>query len=332
MISIGTNSLDTSILQELGEINIIYYYLGICKIPCVIRSPYRADNHPSLGIFSKDGITIGWVDFALKEGGGLIDLLSKCWGESHLFVLKRIREDSSNITKASLIPVSKLNSYTKNNYISKKEKVDIQCKVREWRDYDLEYWGSYGISKEWLEYADVYPISHKIIIKGDKRYVFVADKYAYAYLEFKEGKQTMKIYQPYNTKGFKWSTSTDRSVISLWTKVPEYGDKICICSSLKDSLCLWINTGIPAISPQGEGYPISNTAVSELKRRYKEIYIALDGDQAGIDDSIKLQKETAFKIINCPLIDKAKDWSDIYHYYGKDVLLKEFKKAFESAH
>ena len=330
MISIGTNSLDTSILQELGEINIIYYYLGICKIPCVIRSPYRADNHPSLGIFSKDGITIGWVDFALKEGGGLIDLLSKCWGESHLFVLKRIGEDSSNITKASLIPVSKLNSYTKNNYISKKEKVDIQCKVREWRNYDLEYWGSYGISKEWLEYADVYPISHKIIIKGDKRYVFVADKYAYAYLEFKEGKQTMKIYQPYNTKGFKWSTSTDRSVISLWTKVPEYGDKICICSSLKDSLCLWINTGIPAISPQGEGYPISDTAVNELKRRYKEVYILLDNDEAGILDGRKLSESTGFTNLILPKFEGGKDISDLMKIKGKDefkkIILPLFKK------
>lgn len=101
---------------------------------------------------------------------------------------------------------------------------------------------------------------------------------------------------------------------------------------MKDALCLWANTGIPALAIQGEGYGMSDTAVGELKRRYKEVFIALDGDKAGVEDSIKLQKETAFKIIDCPLIDKAKDWSDIYYFYGKDALLKEFKKALENAH
>ena len=101
---------------------------------------------------------------------------------------------------------------------------------------------------------------------------------------------------------------------------------------MKDALCLWANTGIPALAIQGEGYGMSDTAVGELKRRYKEVFIALDGDKAGVEDSIKLQKETAFKIIDCPLIDKAKDWSDIYYFYGKEVLLKEFKKALENAH
>ena len=77
---------------------------------------------------------------------------------------------------------------------------------------------------------------------------------------------------------------------------------------------------------QSKMYTINNP------EKYKEIYIALDGDKAGIEDSKKLQEETGFKIIDCPLIDKAKDWSDIYYFYGKEALLKEFKKALENAH
>lgn len=327
MVSIGKVSLDTSILSELGEFNILHYYLGISKIPCVIKSPYRYDEHPSLGLFSKDGKTIGWTDFALKEGGSLVELLSKCWGESHLSVINKIREDSSNISSNAIVKVSKLTSHTNN--IRSLEKSEIQCKVRDWEDYDLDYWNSFGITKEWLEYADVYPISHKIIIKGDKKYVFKADKLAYAYLEFKEGKQTMKIYQPLNKKGFKWATSTDRSVISLWTKVPEYEDKICICSSLKDALCLWSNTGIPAIAPQGEGYNISNTAVNELKRRYKEIYILYDNDEAGLKDSLSLSMSTGFINLTLPKINNTKDISDMYKTLQdknkfKEIILKLF--------
>ena len=37
---------------------------------------------------------------------------------------------------------------------------------------------------------------------------------------------------------------------------------------MKDALCLWANTGIPAIAIQGEGYGISDTAVNELGMVY----------------------------------------------------------------
>ena len=87
-----------------------------------------------------------------------------------------------------------------NNYVPceiesvDRECTDLQVKVREWRDYDIEYWESYGVSLEWLKYAEVYPISHIIWIKGDNRYVMSAYKYAYAYVEHKEGRNTIKVY------------------------------------------------------------------------------------------------------------------------------------------
>ena len=143
--------------------------------------------------------------------------------------------------------------------------------------------------------------------------VFPADKYAYAYVEYKEGKVTLKIYQPFNKQGYKWSNRHDRSVISLWTKVPEMGDKLCVCASMKDALCLWANTGIPAIATQGEGYGISDTAVNELKRRYKQVYILLDNDEAGLIDGEKLAASTGFTNIVLPQFDGGKDVSDLYY-------------------
>jgi hypothetical protein len=153
--------------------------------------------------------------------------------------------------------------------------------------------------------------------------VFGADKYAYAYVEFKDGKTTLKIYQPFNKKGYKWCNKHDKSVISLWTKVPKNGDKICICSSLKDALCLWANIGIPSLAIQGEGYSISNTAINNLKSRYKNIYILLDNDAPGLKDGVELAKLTGFTNIVLPNINGAKDISDLYQS------LKD-KKEFQS--
>lgn len=325
-INIGKPSTDLeNIYSKVSDLDILHHYFGITHVPCMINSPLRRDNNPSLSFYSKDGIEVLWTDFSTKEGGDVIHLMSKYWGESHIDTVRHLWEDLPKITN-----ISGYTQLSKKRYIVKKTNVILKCKVREWKDYDLEFWNSFGISKKWLEYADVYPISHKIIIKNDEKFVFSADKYAYAYVEFKDKKTTLKIYQPFNTKGFKWSNNHDRSVISLWTKVPANGLMICICASLKDALCLWANTGIPSIAVQGEGYSMSDTAIEELKRRFKHVYILFDNDEAGLVDGIKLAEQTGFTNIVLPRINEAKDISDLYKSLEnkeqfKEIMLNLFK-------
>ena len=321
-------SLD-DILSKVTEADILSYYLGVTEVPCIINSPLRQDRRPSFGLYSTDGIRIFYIDLATKDSGGLFDLLGHMWGTNYINTLTRVNEDiskfcgSANIHSYTSCAVRSTNSYNKDT--------DLQCKVRDWRNYDIKYWTSYGITLEWLKYAEVYPISHKIIIKDGHRYVFGADKYAYAYVEHKEGKVTLKIYQPFNKAGYKWSNKHDKSVISLWTKVPEYGDKICICSSLKDALCLWANANIPSLSIQGEGYNMSDTAISELKRRYKEIYILLDNDEAGLKDGLSLSESTGFTNVVLPKFEGGKDISDAFKILGKEKWLKLIVPLFNSS-
>lgn len=312
MISSGESSVSLEdIYKVTTEAEITHYYLGISSIPCKINSPLRLDRSPSFGLFSPDGSRITWIDFSSGERGGIFSLLGKMWNTNFKETLARIYKDFSKFNGNTKIESTGNIPMTPRINIGNND-ATMECKVREWRKHDIEYWESYGVSLEWLKYANVHPISHKIIIKKGQRYVFGADKYAYAYAEFKDGKTTLKIYQPYNKQGFKWSNKHDRSVISLWTKVPPTGDRVCICSSLKDALCLWSNTGIPALAIQGEGYTISDTAVSELKRRFKNVYILLDNDEAGLKDAKILASKTGFTNIVLPNINGAKDVSDLY--------------------
>lgn len=318
MISSGKSSIHSEDLKEISDSQLVSYYLGINEIPCIINSPIRQDRNPSFGLYSPNGVKIYFHDFSTRERGGIYDLLGKMWNMDYANVIAKVYKDFNMLSTSSVVRKSSYQGRIRRN-----NDTTMECKVREWREYDIKYWESYGITLPWLKYANVYPISHKIIIKNGQRYVFGADKYAYAYVEFKEGKTTLKIYQPYNKNGFKWANKHDKSVISLWTKVPEYGDRICICSSLKDALCLWANTGIPALAIQGEGYSMSDTAVSELKRRYKEIYILLDNDEAGVQDALKLSESTGFTNIVLPKEYGAKDVSDLY------LLLRD-KECFKS--
>lgn len=319
MISKGRQSEEYIDISTIREADIASYYLGVKSIPCLISSPLRPDKNPSFALFSNNGKEVGYIDYSTKEHGSIIGLLMKLWNCSFTQVKKKIVNDLSKPNSSITIKTSNKTNVT----IHTKSDIRLECKIREWRPYDLEYWESYGISLKWLKYADVYPISHKIVIKDGTKSIFGTDKYAYAYVEFKEGKTTIKIYQPFNKRGFKWANNHDKSVISLWTKVPKTGDKICICSSLKDALCLWANTGIPSLAIQGEGYNISDTAISELKRRFKKVYILLDNDEPGIKDSLILAEKTGFTNIMLPKFSGGKDISDYYKILNNKQQFKQ---------
>lgn len=328
MFSRGKSTISLEeILSKATEMDLLRHYVGIVELPALINSPFRHDNNPSLGFGTKDNIHIMYHDFATKEKGGIIDYLMKLWGLNFRDTLSRIGKDLPHIHTTGI--------GIKNTYDRTIHKVesDLQVKVREWRDYDVDYWKSYGISVELLKYAEVYPISHAIITKAGHTYTFPCDKYAYVYVEHKE-KTTFKIYQPFrDVANHKWTNKHDGSVISLWTKVPKTGKILCLCSSTKDALCLWQNCKIPSIAPQGEGYGISKSAIESLKSRYENIFILYDNDEAGIIDAEKLAEQTGFTNLVLPQFEGGKDISDLFHTLKdpekfKEVILPLFKKAY----
>lgn len=311
------------ILERVSEADLLFHYLGVTEIPCVMSSPLRIDKSPSFSISTMDGHRIQWRDFATRESGHILDLFERLWKLPYQDVIVKIWNDVQNFTKTNVTVDNTPKKCTIKEITTKERKSKLECKTREWQSYDIKYWESFGITKEWLQFADVFPISHKIITKGDRKMVFGADKYAYAYVERKENNITLKIYQPFNQKGFKWSNQHDRSIISLWTKLPETGDRVCICSSLKDALCLWANTGIPSIALQGEGYGMSETAISELKRRFKQVFILFDNDEVGIEDGEKLAKDTGFLNVVLPYFEGGKDISDMYKVLQNKQLFQD---------
>jgi hypothetical protein len=205
----------------------------------------------------------------------------------------------------------------------------IEVKVRPWRQYDFDYWASYGVEKQWLTHPKVgiYPISYKIVTKEGRKYIFPADRYAYIFTEFKDGKLSLKVYMPFNTKGFKWCSKMDESVWSLWNLIPEKGDNLIIGSSTKDCLNIGCNLHIPAICMQGEGYNPKPQIIEELKSRYQNVIVFFDNDYTNKDnpgrtDSIKLATEYNLKRVEIPAQYEAKDPSDLFKKYGKEKYME----------
>lgn len=292
-------------------------------------SPLRQDKHPSFSIYMSNGGHIYYKDHATGERGGLLDLLCNYWNCTFNQVLDKLCTILIGNGEITIKP-KQIKTLTRKeaDQLSK-----VQVVVRPWRDYDYEYWASYGVEKQWLKYAEIYPISHKIITKKDPetgksvKHIFSSDKYAYCFVERKEGNLSLKIYQPFNKKGFKWCSKMDGSTIGLWTKIPEYGDRVVICSSMKDALCLSCQCHIPTLCLQGEGYNISETACKELKRRYKRVFICFDTDTPGRKDAEKLSRETGFTNI-VPDLGSEKDLSDYFKSLENKEDFKQLEKLF----
>ena len=320
------NSSETlqEIRKRVSQFDILAHYFNITSLPAIISSPFRKDIHPSFRIYTSDGETVKYRDLATGEFGDIYNLLQRYFNLSFTDAVRKVGSDSRFMQKSNIqTQIDRGVSYRRAHSSS-----DIKVKIRDWESYDIAYWESYGISLPWLKYAEVYPISHKIVYKDNKRYVFPAAKYAYCFVERKEDKVTLKVYQPLS-KLYKWATKNDGSVVGLWTKIPKKGNKLVICSSLKDALCLWANTGIPAVYMQSETTMMSETAQEVLKSRFKNIYVLFDNDEPGIKDGEEFSAATGFKNIILPHFEGGKDLSDYFKLYGKERFIETVKPLFD---
>ena len=316
MVARGSDSTSIEKVNDLySDFDIAHKYLGITCVPEVINSPLRQDNNPSLGLFINNKTNSLWFkDFGSGEKGSLYDLLAKMWNVSKDKVYDRILEDMP-----APAPIRKHGVK-----VYRKSAGKVEVRVREWRDYDIAYWDSYGISLPWLKFGEIYPISHIILTKNGHSYPIPAEKYAYVYVERKDGIVSFKIYQPYS-KEYKWMSKHDSSVWDLWTKIPEKGDKLIITSSRKDALAIWSNTGIPALSLQGEGYIPKEHVVQQLKDRYNKVYVLYDNDFQSEENHGRMYGKIIAERFNVTQIEipekwKSKDPSDVVKNHGREVL------------
>lgn len=302
------------ILNKVSEVDILNHYLGISTLPILINSPFRQDKNPSVSIFINRNNSIIFKDFGTHKSYNLWSFLEDYWCCDYETVLNKLNKDLNNIKNIS----GTLKVKHHKQYIHKSSKLEVT--IREWKEYDLQYWESYGVNLDWLKFGRVYPISY-IFINGNR---FPAEKHAYVYVEKKDNNITMKVYQPFSDR-MKWLSKHDNSVWDLWDRLPQKGNKLIITSSRKDALCIWANTGIPAISLQGEGYIPKEHVVQQLKSRFEVVYVLYDNDfNSDINNGRNFGKVLSGKFnlrqIEIPTEWRSKDTSDLCFNWGKETV------------
>jgi len=293
-----------------------YYFQVTC--PSLICSPLRVDKHPSFKIFYDKMANICFKDFSTGQGGNIFKMISLYFGLPLQETLYKIKQDIPKIFPIEnvLVRTTRFKSPIK----KKNSNTTIVVKLREWVKHDLEWWKQYGIDKNFLEFCRVYPIE-RFLLNG---VLYIADLYAYCYLEKKDGVDTYKLYQPFSNS-LKWLTNHNNSVWGLWSQcMAEDGDICIITSSVKDSMVVWKHLGIPSTSLQGEMYIPKKQVMAQLKHRFKTVIIWYDTDDTGERASKKLAEMFDLKWVQIPKEYETKDQSDFYKKYGK----KQFKQLW----
>lgn len=317
------------LLGKTSEFDIMRFYLNIDVLPALINSPLRQDRNASVSIFSPDGVKVFYKDFGTGEHGSIFDLLGRMWNRTFSETITKIWDDIDKV-KHNRINLNR----TRSGVIHKSNSI-LEVRTRQWFDYDMEYWNSYGISREWLEFGDVYPISHILITRDNITKIIPAEKLAYVYVERKDGKVSLKVYQP-KSQRLKWLSKHDSSVWDLWSRLPDRGDTLFITSSRKDALCLWENTGIPSVSLQGEGYVPKEKVINQLKQRFGRVIIFFDNDYDKDENhghiyASRLSGMFDLDMVEIPSEYKSKDPSDLFKNHGAETFRRVIKELVKQS-
>jgi DNA primase (bacterial type) len=316
---------------KLSDADIIKRYMGIDTFPCTFRSPLRDDDvNPSFSMRETLG-KVYWKDFGTGESGSAVALMAKLWGVKYKEALLKIQLDTERRVPAFEL----IKRYKGKIHLTSNSTMDI--KVREWRKWDTEFWKSFGISRKFCKWCNVFPVSHLFFTRidadtGKKTTITIpADKYAYAYIEWKDNKESIKLYQPFS-QTMKWLSKHDASVWDLWKQAFRWADKrsneaVIITSSRKDAMCLWENLGVPAMALQGEGYLPKPQVMQQVFDKFKTVYLWYDNDfthkndNPGQDNAAKLvEMYPGLRNILIPSVYKSKDPSDLVKNVGAQAL------------
>ena len=306
-----------AVLKEISQYQIFSYYVGSeFDIGTPFCSPLRNDNVPSFGVFNSKQYpgTLLFKDLATGQSGDCIVLVMKMYGLNYGKALWKIACDFGLVIGSNererikqLLPKDKkINT----------EKIRLGIKSRSWQIHDKKFWKSFGITKATLEKYNVVPISH-IFFNGNP---YKTEHHAYAFVEYKDGVTTYKIYQPYS-KHNKWMNNHDFSIWQGWSQMPEFDNSLVITSSLKDTMSIVDVCNYNSVSLQAETTAPKVHIVEELKSRFKKIYILYDNDyDKEINWGRKYGKVLSEKFdliqIEIPEKYKSKDFSDLVHNHG----------------
>lgn len=299
----------------LTDPQIYEFYLGDFQLNGKYNAPYRDDPNASLQLKKSEEGVLYWRDYGkpyeFQKGSDAVALVEHMFDCSREEAIQIIWKEM--IASDDVIPRVVVRPDT--------AKLPLKPFYREMQDWEYEYWGEHGISKDTLRLFNVHALTG--LYKLD-RLIWKSESGNPAYI-YVFGRDKFKCYRPLDTTGHKFLGYNNSDVIEGWSQIPEKGDLLIVTKSMKDVMVLY-EAGFVSCSPTSENSfrTIVNRA-EELNKRFKKIIIFYDNDLPGITASEKLSSLTGWESIMIPVEEGIKDVSDWVRRDGYDKLNKFLK-------
>lgn len=307
----ATFGILSDILSQLDDYDIFAYYLGDFKIGKLYNSPLRTDDQiPSFAVFkSRYGNYLLYKDHGSGSSGNAISFVKE---------YNNIHTDSA--LEKELLKIIHSTAPKSKRSVSKvyrsQASADIGIVRQPFTEVDFAYWKQFGIDTITLNKFGVFSIKYFLcnkVVSG----IYKNEAPMYAY----KVNDKFKIYRPYNSKYTKWRTNLTTRDIQGFEQLPDNptSNILIITKSLKDVMVLY-KMGYDAISPSSETTFIPNDILTQLKLKYKYVFILYDRDKTGVKQTRAYSQQ--YNIIPL-LVNKryhAKDISDAVKENGFDTM------------
>lgn len=317
------------ILSRIPEERILTHYLGLPIRKGLYKSPLRKDERPTCAFYrSRTNNRIMFKDFGNGFCGDFVSIVMCKFNCSYYKALQIIANDFGIINRQDMTKNRARMQYDGTQFEDTGSAV-IQVEIRDWQQYELDWWAKYGIQLSTLKKFKVF--SCKNVFLNGNLFEMVLDKqlvFGY-YGGIKQDIEQWRIYHPQKTK-YKWISNWKNHQIQGAHMLPKQGgDLLVITKSLKDVMCLY-EYGITAIAPCSENEFLTDTQYQKVKNKFKHIFLLYDSDEPG--------RKATKKIINnhpdliplfIPPCSKCKDFSDYRKKYGHDRTKRLVEKFLE---
>lgn len=303
------------------------HYLGVPVSKGLFKSPLRQDRHPTCAFYRNKRGDLIMKDFGSNFCGNFISVVIEKFQCSYSRALRIIANDFGIIHDSNIVVNKPKLEYTGNKLQETKQAV-IQVEIRDFQQYELDWWASYGITKDTLKKFNVFSCKN-IFLNGNLFYMEKKNQHVYGYyFGIKNELERWKIYWPYR-KSIRFIGNCGAKHIQGAAQLPKNGgDYLVITKSQKDVLVLY-EYGIPAIAPNSENLFVTENQYKKLKTKFKHIFLLYDLDKTGIANSKKIKQQFPdIKVLLMPR-NTAKDISDFRKKYGKEETQKLINKAKE---
>lgn len=355
------------ILSKVSQVTIFSTYLNLSdKIVqyCIdtgelICSPIRDDIHPTCGFRYDNKGKLKFRDFAGYFWGDCFDIVALIMGgiynkqydisnrEDFVKVLRHITFTFKDVFYGQEKDINLINEINTGIVAIKHKKPNIELVVRNWNEYDKEYWGKFGVPLQYLNINFIYPVEQYYInrkINPEPKYFYNANDPCYGYClgQDRSGVYNIKLYFPNRNKTVTRFITNCNHLEGIYNLDKTDYDIIVITKSTKDRVSLGaailrinslyggVDKKVGVINIPHETYKLRQNEFDWLKGKLSDrgkIVSLMDNDSTGKHEAIWLRNNYQVIPLLIPVIYCAKDFAELVSKHKFDEVVNLIKQT-----